>query len=190
MKVYLIRHTSVAVPQGTCYGHTDVELAETFPSEAAQVRDRLSGLTFDKVFTSPLTRCRRLAAFCGFADAQVDERLKEIGFGEWEMRTFDDLYAHEPAFVAWCEDYVHQRPPGGENMGDVLARFTDFVHSQLVGKPYRRVALFCHGGLLSLAQALRSGMGLTAAGELTMFPYGHVLEMRIEDLTPARGVVS
>lgn len=190
MDIYIIRHTSVAVPQGTCYGHTDVALADTFADEAAIVKGQLEGLAFDRIFCSPLTRCRRLAAYCGYEDAVVDVRLKEIGFGAWEMRTFDDLYAHEPAFVAWCEDYLRQRPPGGENMRDVLARFTDFLRGELVGKPYERVALFCHGGLLSLAEGLRTGQGLTSAGELTMFPYGHVLKTTLEELTAARGAVS
>lgn len=190
MDVYMIRHTSVAVAQGTCYGHTDVPLAETFAAEAASVKERLRGVTFDRVFCSPLSRCRRLAAFCGYGDAVVDERLKEIGFGEWEMRTFDELYAKEPAFVRWCEDYLSQRPPRGESMLDVQARFVDFLRTELVGKPYERVALFCHGGLLSLCEGLRTGVGLTAAGELTMFPYGHVLRVRLEELTLPPAVVA
>ena len=36
MVVYLIRHTSVDVPQGVCYGQTDVPLNPTFEEEAAQ----------------------------------------------------------------------------------------------------------------------------------------------------------
>ena len=36
MVVYLIRHTSVDVPQGVCYGQTDVPLNPTFEEEAAK----------------------------------------------------------------------------------------------------------------------------------------------------------
>ena len=61
MVVYLIRHTSVDVPQGVCYGQTDVPLNPTFEEEAAQTSARLKGLQFDKVYMSPLTRCIRLA---------------------------------------------------------------------------------------------------------------------------------
>ena len=61
MVVYLIRHTSVDVPQGVCYGQTDVPLNPTFEEEAAQTSARLKGLQFDKVYMSPLTRCVRLA---------------------------------------------------------------------------------------------------------------------------------
>ena len=41
MVVYLIRHTSVDVPQGVCYGQTDVPLKPTFEEEAAQTSAQL-----------------------------------------------------------------------------------------------------------------------------------------------------
>ena len=61
MKLYLIRHTSVAVPAGFAYGQTDVPLKETFEIEAAAVKQRLEGINIERVWTSPLSRCTRLA---------------------------------------------------------------------------------------------------------------------------------
>ena len=66
MEIYLARHTSVDVPRGTCYGFTDVPLRATFRREATATRLRLGGLTFDHVYTSPLSRAAKLAAFCGY----------------------------------------------------------------------------------------------------------------------------
>ena len=67
MEVVLIRHTSVAVPKGTCYGQTDVPVADTFEQEAAATRAVLGRYgQFDAVFSSPLTRARLLAAACGY----------------------------------------------------------------------------------------------------------------------------
>lgn len=63
MVIYLMRHTAVDVPQGVCYGQTDVPLKPTFETEATQTAANLQGLSFDKVYTSPLTRCVRLATF-------------------------------------------------------------------------------------------------------------------------------
>jgi len=40
MEIYLIRHTAVQAP-GICYGHYDVPLADTFATEAAQLRTKL-----------------------------------------------------------------------------------------------------------------------------------------------------
>ena len=50
-----MRHTAVDVPQGVCYGQTDVPLKPTFEMEATQTAAHLQGLSFDKVYTSPLT---------------------------------------------------------------------------------------------------------------------------------------
>lgn len=58
MEVILIRHTSVDVPPGMCYGQTDVPLKPTFETEAAVTAENLKAyLPFDHVYTSPLTRC-------------------------------------------------------------------------------------------------------------------------------------
>lgn len=67
MRLVLIRHTSVAVPRGICYGQTDVPLADSFPDEATMVKQRLSRYHFDCVYSSPLSRCVKLARFCGYS---------------------------------------------------------------------------------------------------------------------------
>ena len=57
MEIILIRHTSVDVPRGTCYGQTDVPVRDTFEQEAELTRRSLEQfLPFDKVYSSPLTR--------------------------------------------------------------------------------------------------------------------------------------
>ena len=91
MEVVLIRHTSVDVPKGTCYGWSDVPVAETFEHEAAETKAQLAAYTpFEAVFSSPLTRARKLATFCGYAHPEVDDRLKEMYMGDWEMQRYDE----------------------------------------------------------------------------------------------------
>ncbi len=85
MDVFLIRHTSVDVPKGFCYGATDVALTDSFTTEAEAVRKRLQGVTFDEVFTSPLSRAVRLAAYCGYGDALVDDTVTELDLGDEEL---------------------------------------------------------------------------------------------------------
>ena len=48
MDVYLVRHTSVDVPRGVCYGQSDVLLKETFPQEGEGVKAKLNDLLPDK----------------------------------------------------------------------------------------------------------------------------------------------
>lgn len=89
MEVILIRHTSVDVPPGVCYGQTDVPLKPTFEQEAAVTQENLKAfLPFDHVYTSPLTRCVRLATYCGYPDAERDKRIMEIKLRQLGNETF------------------------------------------------------------------------------------------------------
>lgn len=91
MDIVLIRHTSVGVPKGTCYGWSDVPVADTFETEAEETKKNLGTVEFDAVFSSPLTRARKLAAFCGYDTPIVDDRLKEMNMGDWEMKNLTRL---------------------------------------------------------------------------------------------------
>ena len=104
MKVVLIRHTRVDVPKGTCYGWSDVPVAETFVQEAAVTKAKLQRYpAFDAVYSSPLSRAHRLATFCGYPNAIIDNRLKEINMGDWEMQLYDDIEKKDPAIHAWFD---------------------------------------------------------------------------------------
>ena len=94
-----IRHTSVDVPPGVCYGQTDVPLAPSFPEEALIVKDGLAGIHFDEIYCSPLSRCVRLAEYCGFTTPKFDKRLMEMNFGEWEMIRYDKIT--DPRLQEW-----------------------------------------------------------------------------------------
>ncbi len=71
MEIIFVRHTSVDVAPGTCYGQSDVPLNESFQQEAEAVRQQLLSKAEHplRVYTSPLFRCTRLAEYCGFPDA-------------------------------------------------------------------------------------------------------------------------
>lgn len=149
MEIILIRHTHVGVPAGTCYGWSDVPVAETFEQEATATKKKLSRYgDFDVVYSSPLTRARMLAAYCGHQEPLVDDRLKEINMGAWEMQRFDDI--KDKRLQDWYDDYMHVAPTGGESFPMLYARVSSFL-DELLLKPYRRVAIFAHGGVLLCA---------------------------------------
>ena len=91
MEIVLVRHTSVGVPKGTCYGWSNVPVAATFETEAAETKRRLGTEPFDAVYSSPLTRARKLAAYCGWPSPVEDDRLQERNMGDWEMKLFDEI---------------------------------------------------------------------------------------------------
>lgn len=136
------------MPTGTCYGQADVPVADTFEQEASATKSRLSGMTFDHVYTSPLSRAALLADFCGFPDAERDSRLKEMNMGKWEMQRWEDI--SDPHLQAWYADYLHLPTTGGESFQQLRQRVFSFL-DELKQKPYKRVAVFAHGGVLVCA---------------------------------------
>lgn len=146
MEVIMIRHTHVGVEKGTCYGWTDVPVADTFEEEATVTRRNLAQWKpFDQVFSSPFTRARRLAAFCGYEHPQTDDRLKEMNMGDWEMKKYDEI--DDDALQMWYDDYMHLRATNGEGFPDLYRRVASFL-DELKQTSYRRVAVFAHGGVL------------------------------------------
>lgn len=192
MRLVLIRHTSVAVPRGVCYGQTDVPLAASFAEEAATVKEGLADYTFDRVYCSPLSRCVRLAEYCGYPDAVRDDRLKEICFGDWEMRAYDDIQG--PELQRWFDDYINVAPPGGESVIDQQRRFLDFIRDlrrDFSGTTYPAmdrvsstppetpaIALFTHGGILINALVALAGRTFQDI-YADIPPYGSIIDLRI-----------
>ncbi len=170
---WIVRHTSVEVPAGTCYGRTDVPLRETFAGEAALVLKQLQGERFDRVWTSPLTRCTRLAAFCGYADACRDDRLREIDFGAWEMQRFDQI--RDPQLLRWYDDWLHVRPTGGESFDDQCRRVGAFL-DEVAAQGLRRVLVFAHGGV-QLAAGIRAGLYTAREAFQHQLGYGEILRI-------------
>ena len=144
MKIYFVRHTAVDVPSGTCYGQSDVGLAGTFLQEASVVKEKLSGITWERIYTSPLSRCRRLADYCGYPDAATDVRLKELDFGEWEMQQWDEL-----DMSPWEIDWIGSPPPGGESFRQMYTRVAAFLDE--IKKEDLDTLIFSHGGVIRCA---------------------------------------
>lgn len=176
MNVLLVRHTSVAVHAGYAYGETDVPLSPSFEEEARGVKLSLRGETFDGVWSSPLSRCLRLAACCGYPSAATDNRLKELDFGEWEMKSWDEISA-DPRSEAWFADWIFAKAPGGESLSDQYARVRSFLDDLKSGR-FRNACIFTHGGIIACARVY--------AGECTLRdafkhvpPYGSVLRLHL-----------
>ena len=176
MEVILVRHTSVDVPTGTCYGQTNVPLRSTFEEEAMIVASALQGYApFDRVYTSPLSRCTRLATFCGYADAQRDKRLLEMNFVEWEMQRYEEI--EDPQLQAWYADWKQVSATGGESFVQQYERVAQFL-SELKEKPYSKVAIFSHGVVLPCAKMYAEGISAEEAFA-SPTPYGGIINLTI-----------
>ena len=115
MHLIFVRHTRPAVAENVCYGVTDLELAPTFDDEAVRVVGALPPT--ERLVTSPLGRCRRLAERIGIAQSLtpvIDARLREMDFGTWEGIPWSAIPRAE--LDAWAADFLHARPHGGESV--------------------------------------------------------------------------
>jgi alpha-ribazole phosphatase len=178
MEVYLIRHTPVAGAAGRCYGREDVPLDEAaFAAGVADFAARLPG-GYDAVWTSPLSRCRRLAeTLAGPAPLHEDTRLLEYHFGDWEGRPWRALEG--PAFDRWMTDYVEARPPGGESFRELYARVAAWAEARCrEATAHGRLLTVTHAGVLRCLWAWMLDAPLAGIVRLPVH-HGDILGMRL-----------
>jgi len=105
--VYLARHGETAWSiSGQHTGLTDIPLTERGERNARRLGERLRGLTFAKVLTSPLQRAARTSELAGFAKC-----------AEYEGRRSVEIHAARPEWRLFRDGC-----PGGESPGQVGAR--------------------------------------------------------------------
>lgn len=177
MKLVLVRHPQPAIGQGTCYGATNVPVDE---SEFARVHASLNAAGIPgalPVYSSPLRRCAELARRLRPNGAQLDPRLAEMNFGDWEMRAWSEIPRAE--VDAWAADLAVYRPGGGENLREVATRVAAFVDDLLVSG-HDEALIICHAGTMRLLAALCAGLApeqaaLQAAATPHRIGYGEVI---------------
>ena len=92
--IYVARHGETAWSlSGQHTGLTDLPLTERGEHNALRLRERFKGVTFAKVFTSPLQRAMRTCELAGFGTlAKIDRDLLEWNYGEYEGRRSIDIH--------------------------------------------------------------------------------------------------
>ena len=169
MEIYLIRHTTPDVAPGICYGQSDVVLAASFEEEWQRLQLKLPS-SFDRIYTSPLQRCEQLARRLNAPQFRVDARLRELHFGDWEMRAWDDIPPKET--TSWMNDFVKVACPNGESYQALAARVQAFWE-QLRQEDVATVAVVTHGGPIRVMLACALSLSLEHAFRLTI-GYGSV----------------
>src|SRR5438128_3300289 len=96
--IYLARHGETAWSlTGQHTGRTDVPLTDRGERNARRLGERLAGLPFAKVFTSPLQRAARTCELAGFGSiAEVDRDLVEWNYGKYEGLRTVEIHANHP----------------------------------------------------------------------------------------------
>lgn len=169
----MVRHTAVDIPEGTCYGQTNVPLKPSFENEANLVKQNLVSVKFDAVLSSPLDRCRRLAKYCGYTNIIYHDRLKELHMGDWEMQKWDDI-----DMSIWDKDWVNNPAPNGESFSQMYNRVSSLM-DEVTQENYNKVLIFAHGGVISCARVYFKQADIQSTFDL-MPNYGEIVEFDTE----------
>jgi broad specificity phosphatase PhoE len=160
--VYLARHgeTEWAIT-GQHTGLTDLPLTARGERNARSLEERLRGLRFARVLTSPLQRVTRTCELAGFGDrAEIDSDLVEWDYGEYEGRRTEDIQKVRPDWQLFRDGC-----PGGESPHDVGSRADRVIQGlRAVGD---NVLVFSSGHFLRVFAARWLGLE-TAFGRFFM----------------------
>ena len=174
--VYLARHGETAWSlSGQHTGVTDLPLTELGEHTARRLGERLKGLTFAKVFTSPLQRARKTCELAGFADiAEIDLDLVEWDYGAYEGRRGVDIRAERPGWNLFTDGC-----PGGETPRQVSARADRVVRR--VRAIAGNVLLFSSGHFIRVLASRWLGIEPTANSRYFMLSTASVSALGYEN---------
>ncbi|SMF73261.1 alpha-ribazole phosphatase [Paenibacillus uliginis N3/975] len=155
LELVCIRHGKTQWNKDKRYlGHTDIGILQESLTELLPVKNALEGRTFHKIFCSDLKRCRETLdwIYSASTDSVVfDNRLREMDFGDWEGKTYDQL-KHYSIYREWLDNPQSVTPPGGEAWEHFQGRLADFMNSLTCwvkeeGKD-NHVLMVTHGGVI------------------------------------------
>jgi len=117
--VYVARHGETAWSlTGQHTGLNDLPLTANGERNSRRLGERLQGLTFAKVLTSPLQRAARTCELAGLRPvAETDRDLVEWDYGQYEGLRSAEILAARPDWQLFRDGC-----PGGESPQDVAAR--------------------------------------------------------------------
>ena len=150
MIIYLIRHGKTEANDRHLYcGSTDLPLSDAGIAELKEKRYSIQNARF---LTSGMKRTEQtLELLFGDVPHEADLRFREVDFGDFEMRSYEEL-KDDPAYQAWLTgDNEANVPPGGESGAQMTARVIEaFQELRSRGED---TVLVTHGGVSAAIMA-------------------------------------
>jgi alpha-ribazole phosphatase len=149
--LFLVRHGEVeGWRPGMLLGSSDAPLSEVGRKQAALVRDMIPA-DAGRFVCSPLARTRETADIVANGRdvvVETDADLREIGFGEWEGLTYDEVAKDYPLLIkGWSEFRPDFAFPQGESLEDFGCRIERAAQS-LAEAAAATVVAITHGGVI------------------------------------------
>lgn len=148
MKLYFVRHGEAEGSEGRAVGQLDLPLSDLGARNVEALAASWQGPPPDRLVASDLRRATGSARILGNRfgiDPLIDARLREVSFGEWEGRSWDEIYQNDrQRYDAWSERWWDQAPPGGESFTDLGRRVHDWYGELEEGGD--TIVVVAHGG--------------------------------------------
>ncbi|WP_096436816.1 histidine phosphatase family protein [Alteribacter populi] len=155
MDLLLVRHGVTAWNQEKRYlGHTDLSILESEIVHLAVLKKEFVNETFDHIYTSDLVRCQETLAYLDLSSSvTVDRRLREMNFGDWEGKTYDDLKENRD-YRDWIDNWQNHSTPNGESGKAFKTRIDSFTQDLFLGLKANhrlmseKILIMTHGGVI------------------------------------------
>lgn len=148
IQIDIIRHGE---PEGgeVIRGRTDHQLT---PHGQAQFTARIKrhASPWDYIISSPLARCLTAAQQLSTSQnipLQVDNRLRELDFGDWENQPIHEVMADKQAQILW-QNPLQLTPPNGEPVAQLRERLRSLWQELHNYRANSQILLVCHGGVM------------------------------------------
>jgi alpha-ribazole phosphatase len=165
--LWLMRHPEPeAAATGRCYGSLDWKLSEAGIRQAHAGANALANEPLAAIYTSPRQRCKQAAQILAAGRQCLPETmdaLRELDFGEFEGRDYDEIAAAYPdLYRQWMEHPTEVRFPGGEGFSEMRVRVLAATRDLRLRHAGQSIAMVTHGGAIRIV--LAEALGMQPAG--------------------------
>jgi len=149
MDIILIRHGETYDNVNMHISSKEVKLTDRGRRQIEKAKAILDKLSFDRVYVSPLARAIETMEILGL-EGDKEERIREVDFGLFEGKTYDQLQAEfAEELKMWFDDVINYVVPEGESIKMAYDRVVSFLE-ELVDKK-ENTLLICHDGVIKIA---------------------------------------
>ena len=152
MILYMMRHGETDWNVKHLFqGRTDIPLNENGRLVAQLTKEGMKDIHFDVAFCSPLSRAKETAQIIlEGRDIELieDERIIEMGFGEYEATIMHQNNLSMKLFFEHPEQYCEDK--GVETFEEVLVRANDFLNELIANPKYQdsTILIATHGAMI------------------------------------------
>ena len=189
--LYFVRHGQTAWNDiGRFQGSTDVPLNLLGIEQAEKAALALKDIHFDAIYSSPLNRAQVTAQTIARPHqltVQVEPRIAEINFGQWEGMTFEEIERKWPGRIK--ELYIHPDTvdiPGSETFADAESRTMGFLNELISANDNKTFLIVSHGAAI---RTMICGLLQIPLDRAWLFSQGNANITRIEALKDGRNIV-